>query len=107
MITNKYLLLTISFLLLSSCKQSNNTIDKDEFDLIETSDEITLNLNDNTTLLIKALFLYTEDDRREYLTFQNGKEPEILFYDINTQTLIKKINLDTEGNNGVGKTLGY
>lgn len=107
MITNKYLLLIISFLLLSSCKQKNNITNKKKFDLIETSDEISFDLDDNTTLLIKALFLYTENNNKEYLTFQNDKEPEILFYDIKTQAFIKKISLETEGNNGVGKTLGY
>ncbi|MCC2779058.1 DUF4221 domain-containing protein [Parabacteroides distasonis] len=107
MITNKYLFLFIVFLLISSCNQKDQTTNKDKIDLVETSDEMSFALDSNTTLLIKALFLHTENNGSEYLTFQNDKEPEILFYDIKTQSLVKKILLDTEGDNGVGKTLGY
>lgn len=68
---------------------------------------LTFQLNPQTSLFIKSLFPYVDENGREYLTFQNNIEPEILVYDMNTQKHIKTIMLEKEGANGVGLFCGY
>ncbi|MEG1008097.1 MAG: hypothetical protein RSO15_17730 [Bacteroides sp.] len=40
-----------------------------------TGDSITFSLNPKTTVLIRALFSFEDEEGREYLTFQNDEEP--------------------------------
>lgn len=105
-IINQILLIVLT-LLFFGCKQSSDKKVKFQYSLDETGDKLSFPLDSHTSLLIKALFLYTDKDGKEYLTFQNEKEPEILFYDIQNQKLHKKLKLEVEGNNGVGTFLGY
>ncbi len=72
-----------------------------------TGDSITFSLNPKTTVLIRALFSFEDEEGREYLTFQNDEESEILVYDMNTRRHVKTITLDREGANGVGAFSGY
>ncbi|CAK7044219.1 MAG: hypothetical protein PARBB_02238 [Parabacteroides distasonis] len=96
----------LSFLL-TACGGGTLKDPADRYELAATEDKLSFTLEDNTTLLIKAMFLYTDPDGREYLTFQNDKEPQIFFYDIQTQRLAKKLELEREGSDGVGRTIGY
>lgn len=91
-------------LLLASCSSSSR---EDEYTLKATNDCLVFQLNPQTSIFIKALFPYTDKDGKEFLTFQNEVEPEILVYDMNTLEYIKTICLEKEGDNGVGLFCGY
>lgn len=86
-----------------SCNSSSNN----ECKLEVTKDSLVFQLNPQTSIFIKALFSYTDGKGREFLTFQNNVEPEILVYDMNTQEYINTITLEKEGPNGVGLFCGY
>lgn len=75
--------------------------------LVASSDSLVFDLNPQTSMFIKALFPYTDEKGREYLTFQNNIEPEILWYDMNSQKYIKTIKIDKEGVNGISSFVGY
>lgn len=86
-----------------SCNSSSNN----ECKLEVTKDSLVFQLNPQTSIFIKALFSYTDGKGREFLTFQNNVEPDILVYDMNTQEYINTITLEKEGPNGVGLFCGY
>ena len=64
-------------------------------------------LDPNTKTFILALFPFTDETGKEYLTFQNQDQNEILFYDMNSRKLEFKVKPAYEGPNGVGQVLGY
>lgn len=97
-----FFLFLLSFLLLS-CRP---TVQEESL-LRSTGDSITFSLDSKTTVLTRTLVPFTDKDGREFLTFQNELEPEILVYDMNTQEYIKTITIDKEGVNGVSLFLGY
>lgn len=90
-------------LLLTSCHSSQ----KEDYLLSITNDSLVFQLNTRTSVFIKALFPYTDEGGKEFLTFQNDVEPEILVYDMNTQKYLKTIFIEKEGANGVGIFCGY
>ena len=56
-----------------------------------------------------AFYLYTFCDKsgKEYLSFLNYRTNQLYFYDWNTERFLHKIDLDTEGPNGVAQVSGY
>lgn len=96
------LILSIIFLFYASCDNVKNY-----FRLEKTEKKIFFSLDNSTKNVILCLMPYTDKDGREYLTFQNGKENEILFYDMNTCQLSFRVKPKMDGNNGVGRFLGY
>lgn len=96
-----YPLLMILFLI--SC----NSSPRNEVELKITNDSLVFELNPQTSIFIKALFPYTDENGRDFLTFQNNVEPEILIYDMNTQEYVNTITLEKEGPNSVGLFCGY
>lgn len=105
--TISYIILSIFIFVSGGCKHNSDKNDYHHYELKVTPDILSFQLDNNTSLLIKALFLFTDKDGKEYLTFQNDKEPEILFYSIDNKQIYKKLELEVEGNNGVGAFLGY
>lgn len=97
----------ISQLLLLICLYSCSSPQKDACVLVPSSDSLVFELNPQTSMFIKKLSLYTDENGREFLTFQNNVEPEILWYDLASQKYVKTIKLEKEGNNGVGIFCGY
>jgi hypothetical protein len=69
--------------------------------------DISFRLDGDTWLYIKSLFSYTDELGKEYLTFQNRTENELLFYDMASKELLFKVKFDIEGPNGVGRFIGY
>lgn len=101
---NLFIFILLNLLIFSSCKEkreNNNT-----YYLTKTKD-LTLNIDNNTEPYIRALFPYTDKKGHKYISFQNGFKNQIIFYNIQTKDLAFKINLDIEGDNGVGFFLGY
>lgn len=101
--TIQFLFTAIVFIMFFSC--SSNKIDN--YQLKESNINKSFNLDSNTKNSIYFLAQYISKDGKEYLTFQNGKKNEILFYDINTSLLSFKIEPKIDGDNGVGRFLGY
>lgn len=89
-----------------SCKDSSNK-KKAVYALEKTRDSLSFPLDANTKSFILALFPYTDANGKEYLTFQNQGQNEILFYDMNSGKLDFKVKPAYEGPNGVGEVLGY
>lgn len=102
---NSYIsLLFFLLVFISSCDSSR----KEDVYILKPSDEfLDFNLNPQTSIFIKSLFTYIDENGKEYLTFQNNMEPEILLYDIDSQEYIKTIFLQKEGPNGVGVFGGF
>lgn len=98
----KFIGLLILFFLISCGSPKSNS-----YTLVESNDSLVFKLDSQTSMFIKALFLYTDNQGREYLTFQNNIEPEILWYDMNSQKYIKTIKIDKEGVNGISNFVGY
>lgn len=80
---------------------------EDSYILEASNDSLVFDLNPQTSMFIKALFPYTDEKGREYLTFQNNIEPEILWYDMKSQEYIKTTKIDKEGENGISNLVGY
>lgn len=97
------LLLLFLVLLCLSC-ESNKV---KSYQLVLSGQSLSFPLDANTKNQILYLMPYTDKEGKEYLTFQNQVENEILFYDMNTCRLEFKITPKKEGNDGVGRFLGY
>lgn len=95
---------TIFFLSLSCNSNDNN---KEIVYLKEIDKQLNFPLDSETKSSIWAFFPYTDSTGKEYLTFQNERRNEILFYDIEKECLLYKINPEMEGANGVGHFFGY
>lgn len=99
------IMLFLSFTIISlvACKPPQENL----YTLSPTEDSLVFNLNPQTSIIIRSLFPYTDRTGREFLTFQNDMEPEILWYDVASQKYVKTTKLQKEGNNGVGVFCGY
>lgn len=99
----------ISQLLLSlvvvSCGERGNK--PEMHSLVKSEATMSFPLDDRTKNFILALFPYTDEDGKEYLTFQNQGQNELLFYTMDTQGPAFKINPEIQGDQGVGRTIGY
>jgi hypothetical protein len=103
--TINYLTLLSVAILFLSCNESRDK--QDLFSLEKSDKQLLFTLDDFTKNETQALFPYTDENGTEYLTFQNLFRNEILFYDMNTQSLAFKIKPPIEGHNGVGMLDGY
>ena len=98
---------TIILLLFVLFSCSNNKKTNDIYELKESNKKLSFNLDKNTKSFIQTLFIYEEKKSKQFLTFQNQDQNEILFYDINSSDLEFKIKPQIDGANGVGFFLGY
>lgn len=81
----------IFIILLTSCLNKEGMLN--EYELKKSDHKMTFHLDNETTQVIKALFRYVDKSGKEYLVFQNGKKPEILFYSMPDCKLMKKLVL--------------
>ena len=88
----------ILFLCLCACGEK----DSRSVQLKKNEKKISLELDESVKTCSRALYLYTDKDGKEYITFQNDFKNEIYFYDFKTQALTFKFKQAVEGNNGVG-----
>lgn len=89
-----------------SCTEKN-ILKKDAYFLNKSEKQLSFLLDKNTKSFILALFPYKDNSGKEYLTFQNQGQNEILFYDMNSGRLEFKVKPEFAGPNGVGEVLGY
>lgn len=107
----KSIIVVISVFVLFSCSYESK--DKAEYivsgshQLIPTRDSVQFKLNDETTLLIKALFYYQEESGEEYVVFQNGHNSQIQFYNLKNKELDHLLTFDEGGENFAGIFLGF
>lgn len=84
-------------ILLTSCGKEKK---EDLVALRATDTYLSFPIDEDTRLPKFCLWTF-EEGGKEYLTFPNiGKE--VIFYNIETEQLAKKVRYETEGNNGVG-----
>jgi len=100
------LLAVISLFCLLSCVDKKVQT-KESYNLVASDKQLLFALDPNTKTFILALFPFTDESGKEYLTFQNQDQNEILFYDMNSRKLEFKVKPAYEGPNGVGQVLGY
>jgi hypothetical protein len=100
-------LFALPFVVFSSSCFYKNSPREDNFSLIKSEKVLSFTLDANTKSFITTLFPYMDENEKEYLTFQNEIQNEILFYDMNSCELLFKVKPQYEGNNGVGEFNGY
>lgn len=93
----KYLLCLCIVVLTFSC---TSTVDSNRF-LLERADKIlSFSVMDEVNIPQFSVFLFSEKGK-EYLSFQNLPKSEILIYSIESQKIVKKMCINTEGGNSV------
>lgn len=104
--STKQIIVFLLFVAMLSCK-NNSSQRKSIYSLKESKEIVSFRLNSNTKSDINVMSLYTDPAGKDYLTFQNPGQNEILFYEMNTQELAFKVKPEVDGNNGVGFYTGY
>lgn len=76
--------------------------------LQETEDSLSFEMSPNSSMFIKSISEFEDDEDRKYMTFMSNEESEIYVYDLMTEALIKTIRFEKEGIHGVGsKVAGF
>ena len=100
-----YLGIIILFFI-SSCvdrkSASNNSVS-----LIATGKIKSFNLDSDTKYNAFYLYSFSDSKGKEYLSFLNYRSNQILFYDFNTCEFLFKMNLHSEGPEGIIQPSGY
>ncbi|MDR2145114.1 MAG: DUF4221 domain-containing protein [Tannerella sp.] len=76
------------------------------YELVSTKKILSYIVDYDTEYYFSMLFPYTDQSGKEYLTFQNTSN-QLLFYDLNTEDFLYKIQLEREGPNGISRPSGY
>lgn len=100
------ILLFLSLCILISCKnEKSSNLYSYNLEATKTVKSFTL----DSDVRYNAFYLYTfEDDKgKEYLSFLNYRTNQILFYDLKTTDFLFKLNLDSEGPNGIVQPSGF
>lgn len=100
---NTYIYIIFLFFISLSCTENK----KNHVTLSKVDQTFSFTLDRHTRNWTLTLFVYKDKNGKEYLTFQNQGYNEILFYDLDTQSLQFKVTPEMSGNNGVGRVLGY
>lgn len=95
--------LLVVVILISSCRK----IETGTASLKSANKSFTFPLDDETLTWLWAMYPYTDKDGKEYLTFQNERKNDLLFYEMNTGKFLYRIKPELEGDNGVGRFFGY
>lgn len=97
----------IPFFLLACLQLScnENKTQTSDMELNETSRTIRINLDANTSLLTKALFCFSTEEGKEYLSLESNNK--IVFFDLVTGNRVNTVFLESEGVNGVGQMFGH
>ena len=74
---------------------------------LKESKKITLPCDENTYFLSKSIFQF-EEDGKEYLHFENSQKGlyEIIAFDLEKQTIYRRIPVESEGPNGIPAMFG-
>lgn len=78
---------------------------REQASLVAVDEYLSFKIDEDTRLPKFCLWIF-EENGKEYIAFPNmGRE--ILFYDIESQEMIKRVKYEKEGNNGVGDVLCF
>lgn len=94
----------------SSCsnkKGESNPSVSYNYSLEKKGKTLTYNISSDVDYRLRVLFPYTDLNGKEYITFQNSNEPEILIYQKEKSELFLKLDFPLEGPQSVGRFLGY
>ena len=95
-----------SLLLCFSCQSRKQEFS--EYMLQESVDSLSFEMSSNSSMYIKSMSDFKDDEGKEYMAFMSNENPEIYVYDLMTEDLVKTIRFDKEGINGVGpKAAGF
>lgn len=100
----KYLFYFISVILFFSCGNKKNEMLS--MSLIISNEKVELSIDESVKNNVKTFFIY-KTDSIDYYLFQNEETNEILFYEKKTRQLVRKIQFEEEGPNGVGRFIGF
>ena len=93
----KYLLSSFGVVLIFSCTPTSSL---DRYSLKGTEEILSFPVIEEARMPQNSVFLFKEKGEN-YLSFQNLPKSEILIYSMKSQSLIKRLCLNTEGNNSV------
>ncbi|MCQ2239882.1 MAG: DUF4221 domain-containing protein [Bacteroidaceae bacterium] len=86
---------------LISCNSGNGV--KNEAYLFETDDTLTFQLDSNVSVYNHSVLLSEDDSGNEFISFVDGNNWSIYLYALGADTVMKRIQYETEGPNGVGQ----
>lgn len=98
----KNLICLFFVILFFSCTEKNVY----NYELKKSHKQLLFELDNNTKNELHNFCIYTEKNR-SYFVFQSPESNRILFYDIATSKKVSEMNLQIEGNNGVGLVNGF
>ena len=98
--------LLIFLILFFSC-HSGKKVNPDSYGVKATDAQLAFPLDEKTKIYIYSMQAYTDANGEEYLVFQNERYLDLLFYNMKTQKLYKKIHCAYEGPDGVPKFSGF
>jgi hypothetical protein len=78
-----------------------------DYELVDNEKRLSYLLDNQTKYQFTALFPYVDDVGKEYLTFLNNANHEILFYDLLNENFLFRIKIEMEGPNGIIAPDGY
>lgn len=102
----KKILLSLLLCLLISCRQEKPSASY-IYNLEATGTIKSFSLDSDVRYNAFYLYSFSDDKGKEYLSFLNYRTNQILFYDLNTSEFLFKLNLDSEGPNGIVQPTGY
>ncbi len=91
---NRILFILVVFFI--SCSKQN----EDSVVLSSCEKEIAFDIPDDVRIPLVSLFPFV-DNEKDYLSFANHRKNEIIIYDVESTELIKRVGLDSEGNNAI------
>lgn len=100
------LLLILCIGLLVSCSSEKKEI-IDSHELKPTGQIKSFELDSNVKYNAFYLYTFKDKDNKEYLSFLNYRTNQLHFYDLTTEQFLFKVDLDSEGPDGVSQISGY
>lgn len=106
LVDDKYMIRALFFLCFALCILSCSSTSNGDACVLEKSDKIlSFSIADDVRVPQASVFPF-EENGRSFLSFQNLPESEILIYDMESGSLIKKVCIETEGDNSVTGAFG-
>ena len=101
-----YLLILFIFLC-SSCKYEQKEGKKYNYSLLSTGKIKSFPLDSETRYNMFYMYVFEDENNRNYLSFLNYGTNQILFYDFETNEYLFKVDFEREGPNGINVISGY
>lgn len=103
----RFLLIALLLCLCVSCRNEKKQAGSYLYDLKTTEKIKEIPLDSDVRYNAFYLYLFGDDNGKEYLSFLNYRSNQILFYDFETSDFLFKMNLKAEGPDGVVQPSGF